>query len=385
MKDQGLNKILFFAGGSYVSGLEIVTIHLLRALKQSGYDVRCVMNGWNDGIFKKKLEEINVPCYEVKLGWLYVRKPLWTFDSLANYPKAFFACKKIINSFNPDILHFCNYHNVVMLYPLIKNKSVYNLQETHLPSRKHRIIYGLLNKKIQAFTAVSNHIKKVLRNLAVPDSKIHLVYNGIPIVDESFVKNIERLSQAPVLEFAIIGQVAEWKGHSTLLSAVEKLVKDKKNNFIITVYGNDKNSYGDNLKKQIEEKNLGKWFLWKGFVNNQDSIYDTCAVVIVPSLSEEPCSLTIIEAMSRAKGLIVSDRGGNPELIQHEKNGLVFKGGDDISLANCMVTLLENKNKIYELGHEARLKALKEYTSKKMADTYISIYNNILTNETSNQ
>src|SRR5580765_6069537 len=182
MEKQGINKILFFAGGSYVSGLEIVTLHLLNGLKQNGYDVRCVMNGWNDGVFKRKLQDINVACYDVKLGWFYLKKPSWTLDSLANYLRAFFSCKKILKTFKPDVIHFCSYHNVIMLYPLIGHNTVYNLQETHLPTTKHKVIYELLNKRIGAFTAVSGHIKRVLKNLSIPEDKIHLVYNGIPIV-----------------------------------------------------------------------------------------------------------------------------------------------------------------------------------------------------------
>ena len=46
-----IKKILFFTGGSYVAGLEIVTLQLIKGLKDRGFDVRCVVNGWNDGDF----------------------------------------------------------------------------------------------------------------------------------------------------------------------------------------------------------------------------------------------------------------------------------------------------------------------------------------------
>ncbi|PWT72762.1 MAG: hypothetical protein C5B59_15085 [Bacteroidetes bacterium] len=373
-------RILFFIGGSYVSGLEIVTLHLLKGLKDNGYELSCVINGWNDGVFKEKLNEIGIPFHEAKLGWLYFRKPMWTLDSLANYPKAFLTCRKILRSFKPDVIHFCSYHNLIMLYPLIRIKSVYNLQETHLPTRKHKAIYNLLNKKINAFTAVSEHIKRVLLNLSIPNEKIHLIYNGIPAVTENGDQEREALVQSKILEFAIIGQVAEWKGHSNLVGAVQNLVGNKKDNFVVVVYGNDNNSYAASLKERIREKNLEKWFLWKGFVNSQDKIYEDCAVVIVPSLSEEPCSLTIIESMTRAKGLIVSDRGGNPELIQDKKNGLVFKADDDVSLSDCMQLLLDDRTKILEYGKEARNKALLEYSSIKMTSEYLSIYDEFINN-----
>src|SRR3989442_762168 len=98
-------RVLFFTGGSYVSGLEIVTLHLMKGLKEEGYEVRSVVNGWNDGNFKHMLDEAEIKYYVVKLGWLYIRKPLWTIDTLIHYPKAFFTCKKIIQDYNPDVLH----------------------------------------------------------------------------------------------------------------------------------------------------------------------------------------------------------------------------------------------------------------------------------------
>ena len=81
-------KYLFFAGGSYISGLEIVTLHLIRKLKEQGNEVKCIVNGWNDGMFIKELKKMGVSSEEVKLGWLYWRKPLWTADTLVHLPGA---------------------------------------------------------------------------------------------------------------------------------------------------------------------------------------------------------------------------------------------------------------------------------------------------------
>jgi glycosyltransferase involved in cell wall biosynthesis len=370
-------KILFFISASYVSGLEVVALHLIHGLKENGCDVKCVINGWNDGVFIKKLQELGVPFHVVKLGWLYIRKPMWTLDTLLNYPKAFFQCKKIIRSFKPDIFHFCTFTSFVLLYPLIRNNTVYWLQETHLPTLKHKFIYKLLNKKARYFVAVSDHIARVLQNLAIPDQKIRLIYNGIPPVQNFSDEKEQELFNMPVLHFAIIGQVAEWKGHSTLINAVEELVRTGKNNFKVLIYGNNNNSFGNGLKKQVEEKGLTKWIEWKGFVNDQKTIYENCAVVIVPSLSEEPCSLTIIEAMSYGKGLIVSDKGGNPELIEHGKNGLIFEAGNHTQLNHCMITLLENRHAIASLAEKAKLKASCEYTDGIMVEKYLQVYNTV--------
>ena len=51
-------KILFLTIGSYVGGLEIVTLHLIRQLKAEGHELKCLVTGWNDGAFIRELEKI---------------------------------------------------------------------------------------------------------------------------------------------------------------------------------------------------------------------------------------------------------------------------------------------------------------------------------------
>jgi glycosyltransferase involved in cell wall biosynthesis len=368
-------KILFFSGGAYISGMEVVTLHLMKGLKENGYEVRCIFSGWNDGNFKRKLDEIGVPNYAVKIGWIYIRKPLWTLDSLIHYPRAYYACKEILKSYDPDICQFCNFSMSIMLYGLIKHKSVYNLQETHEPNIKHRLIYKLINRKVSYFTAVSNHIVRVLEDLAIDPQKIKLIYNGIPSV-EIHVPSPGGL-QNRALQFAVIGQVARWKGHQILVAAVDNLVKNGTKDFKVLIYGNDTTEFGDEIKLLIKKKELENYFQWNGFVQEQDLIYKHCDVVVVPSLSGEPCSLTIIESMTRAKALIVSNSGGNRELVDHQENGLIYKADNPIELSMCMRILIDNKQKIVEYALAATAKAKKEYTYKKMTSQYIELYKSI--------
>lgn len=370
------DKILLFCGGSYVSGLEIVTLHLIKGLKEKGYEVRCICNGWNDGNFKKRLEEIGIPYYEIKIGWIYIRNPLWTLDSLANYPRAYFACKKAIKEYNPDIFQFCGFGPPIMLYSLIGQKALYGLHETHHPSLKHRVIYRLLNKKIKYFTAVSNHIVNVLKKLDIPPHKIELIYNGIPPVPLREINHNTQLEKNAV-QFAVIGQVVLWKGHLVLLEAVERLIGNGISNFKILVYGNDSTPFATELKNLLFKKGVAEYFKWKGFVADQEVVYSECDVVIVPSLSAEPCSLTIVESMCRGKAVIVSDRGGNPELVQDKINGLMFNAIKPLELSNCMEFLINNRAAIIAFGEAARQKADQHFSYLNMTESYIALYNKL--------
>jgi glycosyltransferase involved in cell wall biosynthesis len=364
------NKILFFIGGSYISGLEIVTLHLLKGLKEQGFEIRCIISGWNNNDFKERLKLLGITYDEVKLGWIYIRKPLWTIDSLIHYPKAYFQCRRIIKEFKPDACHFCNFAMPILIFPLIKVRSIFNLQESLKPTVKYLFIFKILNKKIAIFTAVSNHIVKVLENLNIPSEKIKLIYNGIPVTEHQ-----KLVYNNPVVHIGIIGQVVEWKGHHNVLLAIEKLIDDGIYNFKVLIYGNDLTEYGTILKKEIKEKKLEKYFSWMGFVKNQEEIYANCNIVVVPTLSGEPCSLTIIESMAYNKELIVSDRGGNPELINHGENGLVFKADSSFDLYNCLLKLITDRDYGAALAANAYAKAILNYKYSRMTSEYITIYN----------
>jgi len=365
-------RILFPAIGSYVSGLEVVTLHLIRKLKEEGHEIKCVVNGWNDGVFISELQKLGVPFEQVKLGWLYLRKPQWTLDSLIHLPRALLAYRRIFREFDPDVCHFINFASVILLYPLLKNRAcVYNLQEPHEPSRKHLIIYRILRKRIAIFTAVSKYIEKVLLDLGVPGDRIRLVYNGVPVIQEHKPKEEKNI---PV--FGIIGQVVSWKGHATLIDAVGLLTGE--HSFLVKIFGNDKTHYAGELKKKMVDSGTNAFFSWEGFVKDQELIYDQVDVVIVPSLSQEPCSLTILESMMRGKSLIVSDRGGNPELIQHGETGLVFKAGDPVRLAENIRIFLEDGAWTLPLGDRAHAIALQRFTVEKMTAVYEDVYSNIV-------
>ena len=363
-------KILVFIGGAYVSGLEIVTLHLIRELKREGNSVRCIVNGWNDGMIIKELQKMEVPFDEAKLGWLYLTKPRWTIDSLIHLPGAYLKCRKVLREFNPDIVHFCNYASVILLAPLLKKAAcVYNLQEPHEPNRKNLFIYRLLNKRIRIFTAVSRYIEQVLLDLHIPKDKIRLIYNGVPVIERPPGR-----TPGDIFVFGIIGQVVPWKGHTTLVDAVHLLKGPAGRPFLVKIFGNDTTEYAAALRNHMREAGTEAFFSWEGFVREQDSIYGQVDAVIVPSLSEEPCSLTILESMMRGKPLIVSDRGGNPELIENKKTGLVFKADDPAQLADCISLFLERAASTLPMGEKAHEKALDSFTDYKMATVYSAIY-----------
>jgi glycosyltransferase involved in cell wall biosynthesis len=256
-----------------------------------------------------------------------------------------------------------------MLYPLIKVRSIYALHETHLPTKMHLLIYKTLNKKIDFFVSVSKHISYTLQNLQIAPDKIKLIYNGI-----DFSPISTNMEMDDKIQLAIIGQVAPWKGHEILIHAIKHLKDDTIKNFHLNIYGSNNNDYSKELKTLIEYNNLQSYVSWKGFIEDQDEIYKQMTIIVVPSVVEESFSLTAAEGMMRGKAVIVSNKGGMMELVEHGTNGLVFESGNAFELSACLAELVNDREKINFFGTNAKTKAMQNYSYKTMTRHYIDLY-----------
>jgi glycosyltransferase involved in cell wall biosynthesis len=100
------------------------------------------------------------------------------------------------------------------------------------------------------------------------------------------------------------------------------------------------------LKPQLEtytkEKKLN--IQWLGYVNPKqiEKEMNAAAMVIVPSLWNENCSMTIMESLASGRPVIASKSGGNQELINPGYNGFTFDAGDASQLTNRIGLLLKS-------------------------------------------
>jgi glycosyltransferase involved in cell wall biosynthesis len=65
-------------------------------------------------------------------------------------------------------------------------------------------------------------------------------------------------------------------------------------------------------------------------------------VVVVPSLWYENSPMVVLEALAHRTPVIVSDLGSLPEVVIHDRNGLVFAPGDAASLARQLQRLVDH-------------------------------------------
>ncbi|MBN1439819.1 MAG: glycosyltransferase [Anaerolineales bacterium] len=99
-------------------------------------------------------------------------------------------------------------------------------------------------------------------------------------------------------------------------------------------------------------------------------------VFVLPS-DFESFSYTLLEAMASGLPCIAADVGGNRDLVEPERTGLLVPRGDPYRLAEAMIRLSDNPEMRIAMGREGALRA-QEYTLERMIDGTRSVYRAVL-------
>jgi starch synthase len=97
------------------------------------------------------------------------------------------------------------------------------------------------------------------------------------------------------------------------------------------------------------------------------ALYDRAAVFVLPSLYDSyPHALR--EAMGHGLPCIGTNRGGVPEIIDHERTGLIVEPEDPDQLADALVSLLADPARSEAMGREGHAKILSSYKWSYVVD-----------------
>jgi glycosyltransferase involved in cell wall biosynthesis len=131
------------------------------------------------------------------------------------------------------------------------------------------------------------------------------------------------------------------------------------------------------LEARIRTLGLTETVRLHGSTREPESALRECDVFVLASVSEA-CSNVLLEAMATGLPVVATRIGGNPDLVEDGRSGLLVPAGDSRPLADTIVSLLETPDLAARLGAGARKRALSEFGIDRMLERMENLYRTVL-------
>ena len=273
--------------------------------------------------------------------------------------------KKVLDEFEPDIVHtnglrgigpqiweIANQRGVKIVHTLRDYHAADPLMRESTPSSPFIMFWRYLwNQKssfIDVVTATSTFaLNKMLKAGFSHNKSCITILNGIPFEKREFLENIEysKNQKRKNTRFLFAGTLVDFKGVLNLLEAYVRLQKEISS--VELVYCGE----GPLLEQIRRCSNCypGIYIRGKLDVNAMKREFLEADVCVVPSLWEEPFGRVVVEAAYNGCALIVSNRGGIPEIIQKLGAGIVCDCSNIDQLTTAMACLCDEKKRRLQL------------------------------------
>ena len=249
-------------------------------------------------------------------------------------------------------------------------------------------------ESVEAITTVSEYIKQtVIKRYPQASSKIKVVYSGVDLekfhprwstegnkIREKLLTHYKLKNKRVVL---FVGRLSKAKGPHLLIQAIRELTV-KYPNIVLVIVG-------------------GKWFSENGMNEYVQSLYDLAGplknhilftqyiptdqipatlligdVFVCSSQWNEPLARVHYEAMAAGLPIITTNRGGNPEVIDHGDNGLILEQYNEIAAFSKSIDHLfsdpalsfsmgKSGRKVVETNHQFY------HVAKRLEQTYLDV------------
>lgn len=226
------------------------------------------------------------------------------------------------------------------------------------PISNSRLNRFLLLKLVSHVVANSEETRKLaISGFDDPaiEAKTSVVYHGIDLGEFdrklSAAKNsaAESTSNAAFI-IATAGRLEEQKGHWYLIEAARQL-KDEGRNIKVLIAG--AGSKRLRLQTQINAAGLEDIVILCGFSEDIERFLLPIDLFVLPSLWEG-FGYSIVEAMAASKPVVAFRLSSNPEIIEHQKTGILVSQKEDDALSTAIGQMIDHPNLRRRLGKSGR-------------------------------
>jgi glycosyltransferase involved in cell wall biosynthesis len=238
----------------------------------------------------------------------------------------------------------------------------------------------LLNRISALFTnkliAVSRNGYDVAREIEkVPARKLMVIHNGIDTRRFTPDKTGDGTDPIPGIPAGapVIGTVARLspeKDQHTLLEAFAKMCESGSGCYLVIAGDGPERKA---LAAHAESLPCGDKVVFLGAVENVPSLLKRITVFVLTSLTEG-ISLALLEAAASGIPSVVTDAGGNAEVIEDGISGFVVPPGQPAPIAEKLAQLISDESLRGSMGLNARKRVEQHFSLANMTAHYETLY-----------
>lgn len=336
-----MKKILFIGHDAHRNGAPIVLLHILRNLKKT-YEINFSIVLKNGGVLENEYRNIS-------------NTYIWNSEDRSKI-------LELVKQENFDIIFAntcCSCEVLIELKKHTKAKAILMVHELENVIRDYCGINFFNESKnlVDQYIAVSEMTKQnLIENHDIPDSKISIIYEGIPSIDYQKIYLTTDIRQKLGLsadDFVVVGcGTSDWRKGYDLFIDLANVTNKLSDSPIYFIWVGSLMENSKKISRDINNLGLEKLVFFVGEKTNV-SDYMLSSDIFALTSREDPFPLVCLEASSFGKPVICFEKsGGMPELVSQIDSTLVLPHLDIESFSKKIIELKENANNRLELGNK---------------------------------
>ncbi len=361
-------RILFLANHFNTGGISSYLLTLSRGLMSQGHEVFALTSG---GDLVEKFESAGGKHFAFGFRVKSDGDPRIYFS--LPHAKAFAQIKV-------DIIHSNTRATQIMGSSYSRRLGAPHVSTCHgfFKPRFFRRIFPCWGKRVVAISRpVEEHL---IRDFHVDPSKVVLIPNGIDLAEFSIPTKEAReakrrqynISGGPIV--GIIARLSDVKGHVYLIKAFKDVLERFPSAKLLIV---GEGSEEKNLRRLVNDLQLSSHVTFFKIVDRTAEMMPLFDVFVMPSL-QEGLGLSVMEAQAMGLPVVASRVGGLPDLIEHNRTGVLVEPQNSQTLACAITTVLENPAKAWDMGRSARIFIEKHYGAHQMVQKTTQLYESVI-------
>ena len=199
------------------------------------------------------------------------------------------------------------------------------------------------------YVAISGAVERALLEAGVESARITRIPSGV----EPVPGNRERAPGAPWTIGTLAAFTAQ-KDPSTWALTLRRVCAEEA--AVRFVWAGD-GELRRTTEVAVGEAGLGDRVELPGFLEDPEAFWRDVDVFFLPS-AFEAMGTVLLDAMARGIPIVATRVGGIPEIVRHDREGLLAERGDAAGLAAALLALSRDRARARSLGEAGRLRSL---------------------------